>query len=429
MDLMVLADALLLPEDDLALATVLKSPLFGLDDDELFELAWDRKGSAARRAARQRPDLAPHRLDALAQRRAELDAVRVLRRAARRGRRAAADPGAARPRGRRRARRISQSGARLRTRETPSLQGFIAWLRAAESEVKRDMEMARDEVRVMTVHGAKGLEAPIVILADTTTPPQGFHPPQAPRVCRAEQRCAGYAARLVWADRQGERRRPDGSVARDRARRSARRISTAPLRRDDARDRTAGRVRRRRQEQAAGRLLVRSRRRALEERLRTEQADDGAGEVLRYRKIAGCRGECHSIRPARPKPTIAIPGWLAPWRIPHRLATTPIKPSGFDRRSLERGSAGRPRRARGAPSCAATSCIALMQSLPDIPNGRAGRGGAPLLARQNTDFSGPNATRSWTASWRCSTIRALPRCSHRQPGRGADRRPYRSAAP
>ena len=41
------------------------------------------------------------------------------------------------------------------------------------------MEMARDEVRVMTVHGAKGLEAPIVILADTTTPPAGpSHPPR-----------------------------------------------------------------------------------------------------------------------------------------------------------------------------------------------------------------------------------------------------------
>ena len=52
MDLMVLADALLLPEDDLALATVLKSPLFGFDDDDLFKLAWDRKGSAARGAAR-----------------------------------------------------------------------------------------------------------------------------------------------------------------------------------------------------------------------------------------------------------------------------------------------------------------------------------------------------------------------------------------
>ena len=63
-------------------------------------------------------------------------------------------------------------------RETPSLQGFVAWLRAARAEVKRDMELARDEVRVMTVHGAKGLEAHTVILADTTTPPAGHHPPR-----------------------------------------------------------------------------------------------------------------------------------------------------------------------------------------------------------------------------------------------------------
>ena len=63
-------------------------------------------------------------------------------------------------------------------RETPSLQGFLAWLRDARAEVKRDMEIARDEVRVMTVHGAKGLEAPVVILADTMTPPAGPRPPR-----------------------------------------------------------------------------------------------------------------------------------------------------------------------------------------------------------------------------------------------------------
>ena len=40
-----LADALLLPQDDLALAVALKSPLFGLTDDDLFKLAWQRKGS------------------------------------------------------------------------------------------------------------------------------------------------------------------------------------------------------------------------------------------------------------------------------------------------------------------------------------------------------------------------------------------------
>ena len=45
MDLMVLADALLLPQDDLALATVLRSPLFGFSDEQLFALAWERRGS------------------------------------------------------------------------------------------------------------------------------------------------------------------------------------------------------------------------------------------------------------------------------------------------------------------------------------------------------------------------------------------------
>ena len=54
----------------------------------------------------------------------------------------------------------------------------MTWLRDARAEVKRDMEIARDEVRVMTVHGAKGLEAPVVILADTMTPPQGPRPPR-----------------------------------------------------------------------------------------------------------------------------------------------------------------------------------------------------------------------------------------------------------
>src|SRR5712675_1965289 len=44
-DLMNLADALLLPQDDLALAVALKSPLFGLTEDDLFKLARDRKGS------------------------------------------------------------------------------------------------------------------------------------------------------------------------------------------------------------------------------------------------------------------------------------------------------------------------------------------------------------------------------------------------
>ena len=79
----------------------------------------------------------------------------------------------------------------------------MAWLRAADTEVKRDMEISRDEVRVMTVHGAKGLEASVVFMVDTTTSPsdtqrlrlidlpQGNAAPHAPGV-------------VVWAGRKAE---------------------------------------------------------------------------------------------------------------------------------------------------------------------------------------------------------------------------------
>jgi ATP-dependent helicase/nuclease subunit A len=52
-----------------------------------------------------------------------------------------------------------------------SLQGFIRWFDAGEGELKREASVSRGQVRVMTVHGSKGLQAPIVILADTAIGP------------------------------------------------------------------------------------------------------------------------------------------------------------------------------------------------------------------------------------------------------------------
>ena len=57
---------------------------------------------------------------------------------------------------------------------TPSLEGFLHWVERGGAEIKRDMERGRDEVRVMTVHGAKGLEADIVILPDTAAVPEAM---------------------------------------------------------------------------------------------------------------------------------------------------------------------------------------------------------------------------------------------------------------
>ncbi|MCJ2184978.1 UvrD-helicase domain-containing protein, partial [Novosphingobium sp. 1949] len=56
--------------------------------------------------------------------------------------------------------------------DTPSLAGFLAWFEAGDGELKREADNAGGLVRVMTVHGSKGLQAPIVILADATGNPE-----------------------------------------------------------------------------------------------------------------------------------------------------------------------------------------------------------------------------------------------------------------
>ncbi len=224
MDLMVLADALLLPEDDLALATVLKSPLFGLDEQQLFDLAWARPGSL-RAALRHKAETDPQLADISV-------ALDRLAGAARREMPFSFYAGVLGPDGGRRkflARLGTEAADALdellnlaldyERRETPSLQGFVAWMRTAQTEVKRDMEIGRDEVRVMTVHGAKGLEAPTVILADTTTKPSG---PRDPRLLRLPplQAPPGTPDRLIWARGQTEDVAPMRE-ARERARAAA----------------------------------------------------------------------------------------------------------------------------------------------------------------------------------------------------------------
>ncbi|MGA7808922.1 double-strand break repair helicase AddA [Bradyrhizobium sp.] len=175
-DLMNLADALLLPRDDLALATALKSPLFGLTDDDLFELAWQREGSL--RAALSRQATANGKFQDALRRLAQYEnrfaretpfafyawllggdggRNRILRRLGHEANDALDE--------------FLELALNYERKAPASLQGFVAWLRAADTEVKRDMEISRDEVRVMTVHGAKGLEASVVFMVDTTSSP------------------------------------------------------------------------------------------------------------------------------------------------------------------------------------------------------------------------------------------------------------------
>ena len=173
-DLVSLGQFLTLPEDDLALAEVLKSPLIALDDDDLLALAVGRKGTlwkALIDAAEAKPAWKAA-ADTLKRWRARADFAppfeffaNILDREGARARflarlgAEAADP----------LDEFLNLALAYDDQAPPSLTGFLAYLAEADREVKRDMEQGRDEVRVMTVHGAKGLEAPIVFLPDTCT--------------------------------------------------------------------------------------------------------------------------------------------------------------------------------------------------------------------------------------------------------------------
>ncbi len=175
-DLVALGQALLLPEDDLTLAIALKTPLIGLNDDDLLRLAPERPGSL-REALRQAGESEP-RYAAIADRLTELTAE-----AARCGPfRFFADllgPGGGRNLAL--ARLGAEAGDALdaflnaaldhERRYGPSLSAFLRHIQGTAADVKRDLSSSAGEVRVMTVHGAKGLEARIVILADLAPRP------------------------------------------------------------------------------------------------------------------------------------------------------------------------------------------------------------------------------------------------------------------
>jgi ATP-dependent helicase/nuclease subunit A len=174
LDLVAAGRAALLPDDDLTLATALKSPLVGLNDDDLIRIAAGRTEDESLHAALRRHAEAD---DAKAKAGCEaLQAWRDL----------AAQHGPfgffatlLGPRGGRSklvARLGSEAGDAIdaflcfahqsEMTETPSLTVFLNRFESASHTIKRDLDSVNNEVRVMTVHGAKGLEAPVVILID-----------------------------------------------------------------------------------------------------------------------------------------------------------------------------------------------------------------------------------------------------------------------
>ncbi|MFD3188918.1 double-strand break repair helicase AddA [Sedimentitalea sp. HM32M-2] len=169
-DLAALLSFLATPEDSLALATVLKSPLFGWSEQALFDLAHRRTTRFLWPALRSRAAEYPETMSVLEDLLGQTDFLRpydlIERILTRHGgrRRLLGRLGAEAEDGINAL--LSQALAYERT-EIPSLTGFLVWMETDDLEIKRQMGSAGDMVRVMTVHGAKGLESPIVILPDT----------------------------------------------------------------------------------------------------------------------------------------------------------------------------------------------------------------------------------------------------------------------
>ena len=190
-DLLALCDCLLLPEDDLAFGQFLASPLGGLTDESLMHLAIGRTGTLSSRLAAnrgQQPDwLAAHsffealrnRVDFITPYALLAEALGSLGGRARLLLRLG--PEAGEPIDELLADALSYSG-----REPASLQNFVFSLRQSGAQIKREAEAGGDVVRIMTVHGAKGLQAPVVVMPDTTGLPNPrenlfwLHPPQQP---------------------------------------------------------------------------------------------------------------------------------------------------------------------------------------------------------------------------------------------------------
>jgi ATP-dependent helicase/nuclease subunit A len=172
-DLLMLVQWLLLPQDDYALACILKSPLlpFPLDDKQLMELAIGRGTATLWEQIKSQEDknklrllelqnnfekMGPYAFYASVMVKSRHDIVKRL------GSEAVDASDAF----------LDQAMA-FELEFGQSLAGFLHWFRANETSVKREMERSTGEVRLMTVHGAKGLEANIVFLADAAAVPRG----------------------------------------------------------------------------------------------------------------------------------------------------------------------------------------------------------------------------------------------------------------
>jgi ATP-dependent helicase/nuclease subunit A len=382
MDLMALGDALTLEADDLALACALKSPLFGFDESDLYLLAYGRAGTLAASLS-ERADRDARFAEAaqkLSRWRNEASALRPFDFYSRvLGRDKGREQMLARL-GREAADAIDEFLTRALSyeqTEAPTIVGFLNFLRRAGTEVKRDLEVESDAVRVMTAHGAKGLEAPIVVLADTTSIPDG-------RGTRLHD-VPGTEA-FIWAGRK-----PFDSASEQAARLAADELREAEYRRllyvalTRAADAlvVCGHESGVAMKEGCWYRLVRD---ALEAGDPSElvAADVPYAKALRWRPKRAYAAQAGAAAPGK---TITLPLWLTLATRPATAKRLRILPSQFDPDDEPHSPYAQPTSSALDPRRRGDLLHRLLQRLPDLPADKRRDAAARFLAGAAGDIT------------------------------------------
>lgn len=398
MDMLVLAEVALLPEDDLALATALKGPLIGFDEETLFNLAYDRgKASLWSRLVQQAQDTptVAAALSFLENIRGMADQVSPFRFFAsllteHGGRRAlvarlgseAIDP----------LDELLRLAQDYERDNPPSLQGFLKWIERGGAEIKRDPDQGRNEVRILTVHGAKGLQAPVVFLPDC-----GQNPGERDslfKLAPALPTSRPDLPLLIW--RGNKKELEVGPIAKAREAHTARqdeesrRLLYVALTRAEDRLYIAGWETRNASSAPTWHELIQK---GLERLEQCEKITDTSGRTLMRLSCPQIRPVKQSPTPLAPQMTIDPPSWL--YRPPAK-EPVPVRPLTPSRPDIDDPSALSPL-ISGAYNRYQRGILIhrLLELLPDMPSDSREQAARNFLSRPAHGLAPETIDRWW----------------------------------